>query len=116
MKKERKQKLEEKLVKKLSKLCDDTSLASDYLDKAIIFFKNSCNRFDVPENADFLIFDIAFSFIQNDGLIKKDEEMKEISRGDTKIVYKDNSKKISLDSSFEKRLIRFRKLGLLRKE
>lgn len=106
-----------KLLNKLKARVSNTTLDLDfYLDKAENYFLNYCNRNDVPENADFIIYDLALSLLMSDGIIKSEDEVKQIHRGDTTITYKDDKKSISVFDDFKGRLNKFRKLNLVSKE
>lgn len=116
------EKLKEKIAKRLEKRINNPDEAliqniSESVDRAFSYFKIYCNRQDVPDEAEFLIYDMCLLQMKQEGFLQSNSDVKEISRGDTKIVYTDKkSVNESVFEDFHSRLIRFRKLGLVKKE
>ncbi|MDO4772988.1 MAG: hypothetical protein Q4A72_05470 [Bacillota bacterium] len=109
----RRQKLAEKLAKRLSN--QDMENITESIDRACDFMRNFCGREDIPPAADFLIFDMAIELLKSG--TSEERRVKEISRGDTKISYEESKTGLSsVFGNFSDRLIRFRKLGLIRRD
>lgn len=111
---ERKQKILKRL-KQRNKALDDFNI-EDALDRAIDYFYSFCNRFDIPESADFIIYDMALFLVESKGDLGA---VSSITRGDTSITYKSQGETagngLNIFNDFDKRLMRFKKIELVKK-
>ena len=57
-----------------------------------------CNRNDLPEALESVVAEITEDMLIADGVIKKDDEVSSVSRGDTSISYRDKSSALSASS------------------
>ncbi len=114
MTEERKKKLAKRLKAKINKKdFKDLDEEIDFcIGSAIQFFLNFCNLENVPEEADFLIYDMALKKIEAEGLTKTEKEVDQIKRGDTTITYKKGDSNVSIFDDFKTRMYSFRRLKL----
>ncbi len=106
----------QKLLKRLKQKVKNNEIDLEfYLDRSENHFLTYCNRSDVPKNADFLIYDLVISLLKAEGIIKKEDGIKQVHRGDTTITYKDTKGEVSVFDEFKNRLNKFRKLNLVTK-
>ncbi len=80
--------------------------------------KEFCNRNDFPIELEDVAVQIVEDMLKADGLVKTDQEVSSISRGDTSISYRDKTKNqaatIDFMKNYESDLIKYKKMKLPR--
>ena len=75
-----------------------------------------CNRNDLPEALESVVAEITEDMLIADGVIKKDDEVSSVSRGDTSISYRDKSsayqQAVEFMKDYECELVHFKKMKL----
>lgn len=75
-----------------------------------------CNRNDLPEALESVVAEITEDMLIADGVMKKDDEVSSVSRGDTSISYRDKSsayqQAVEFMKDYECELVHFKKMKL----
>ena len=94
----------------------ENSTTKRYVKRAVNRILLFCNRTDLPETLEDIAAQIAEDMLKADLVKVSEKEVKSISRGDTSISYKDNSKTteqaVDFMKNYEKALIRYKKPNL----
>ena len=95
---------------------DMTSTIKRYVKRAINQILVFCNREDIPLLLEETVAQIVEDMLKADEIVKTEQEVSSITRGDTSISYRDQlsvrKETISFMKSYEKQLVHFKKMKL----
>lgn len=104
----------EELIEFYPELSEKKFVVEKYVKMAINNVKSFCNRDDVPEALQDVVFSIVENTLKANSYIKVEKEVSQVSRGDTSISYvkSTDTNGANFLKNYENQLVKFKKLKI----
>ncbi len=110
------QRITQEVLSNLKLSTEMESTVKRYVKRAVNQILISCNRDDIPPLLEDTVAQIVEDMLKADGIVKTEQEVSSITRGDTSISYRDKSSAlkdtVSFMKGYEKQLLHFKKMKL----
>ena len=110
------QRITQEVLSNLKLSADVESTVKRYVKRAVNQILIFCNRDDIPPILEDTAAQIVEDMLKADSIIKTEQEVSSVTRGDTSISYRDKSSAlkdtVSFMKSYEKQLVHFKKMNL----